>query len=280
VSLSFAPNGGLPWPLRGVQRWQDRDLARVNDVVLTVDHAIAQLDFIWDEAPIVRRLVDTCLIQETLKRGPISLDEPDLQEAMDAFRRARGLFAAADMHRWLADAGLSSAKLEHLLTGQATLRKLTARVAAGRVDEYFAAHRDELAEVALLRLDFPDLVRACAALDEFCREGSFLSVAQRAIAEAVSSGEQAPVLDSVVLRRREAVNFELSIATEPGAVLGPVPNQRGAALVQVVAVQPACLDKRTRQTIAQVLFEDWLAERRRTARIEWYWGNASQVAGG
>src|SRR6185436_2538959 len=68
VSLSFAPDGGLPWPLRGVQRWLDRDLARVNDVVMNVDQAIAQLDFIWDEAPIVRRLVDMCLIQETLRR--------------------------------------------------------------------------------------------------------------------------------------------------------------------------------------------------------------------
>jgi hypothetical protein len=87
------------------------------------------------------------------------------------------------------------------------------------------------------------------------------------------------VLDSLVLRRREAVNFELPTAAAPGDVLGPVPSKRGAALAQVVAVQPVCLDKRTRQTIAQVLFEDWLAERRRTARIEWYWGNASQVSG-
>lgn len=279
VSLSFAPDGGLPWPLRGVQRWQDRDLARVNDVLVTVEHAIAQLDFIWDDAPIVRRLVDMCLIQETLKREPIALDDTDLQEAMDGFRRARGLFAAEDTHRWLADSGLSSEKLEQLLRDQATLRKLRARVTAGRVEDYFAAHRDELAEVALLRLDFPDDVRARAALDELQRGALFVAVAQGAIARAVSGGEQAPVLDSVVLRRREAVEFELPTSAEPGQVLGPVPSKRGAALAQVVGVQPACLDTRTRQAIAQVLFDDWLAERRRTARIEWYWGNASQVTG-
>lgn len=279
VSLSFAPDGGLPWPLLGVQRWKDRDLARVNDIVLDVDHAIAQIDFIWDEAPIVRRLVDACLIRETLRREPIELDQADLQAAMDAFRRARGLFAAEDTHRWLADKGLSSEKLEQLLSDQAALGKLRARVAAGRVEEYFAAHCDELAEVALLRLDFPDEVHARAALDEIRNGTSFFAVAQRAIGEAVSGGEQAPVLESVVLRRREAVKCELPVAAEPGEVFGPVPSKQGAALVQVVAVHPACLDKRTRQTIAQMLFEDWLAERRRTARIEWYWGNASQVSG-
>jgi putative peptide maturation system protein len=261
-----------------VQRWQDRDLARINDVVLTVDDAIAQLDFIWDEAPLVRRLVDMRLIQETLKREPITLDDTDLQEAMDTFRRARGLFAAEDTHRWLADRGLSAEKLEQLLKSQATLRKLRAQVAAGRMEEYFAAHRDELAEVALLRLDLADEVRARAALDELRHGAPFLAVAQRAIVEAASGGEQAPVLESVVLRRREAVEFDLPIAAPPGEVFGPVPSKRGAALMQVVATHPACLDTRTRQAIAQVLFEDWLAERRRTARIEWYWGNASQVS--
>jgi putative peptide maturation system protein len=276
VSLSFSPDGGLPWPLRGVQRWLDRDLARVNDVVLDVDHAIAQLDFIWDEAPIVRRLVDTCLIQETLKREPIALDDADLQEAMDAFRRARGLFAAEDTHRWLAEKGLSAEKLEQLLRDQAMLRKLRERVASGRVEEYFAAHGEELAELTLLRLDFPDEVHAYSALDEVRSGRAFLTVAQSAISEAVSRDAVAPVLESVQVRRRDVV--ELPITAQAGEVLGPIASKRGAALLQVVAVRPEVLDKRTRHAIAQVLFEDWLAKRRHTARIQWYWGNATQAA--
>jgi putative peptide maturation system protein len=279
VSLSFAADGDLPWPLRGVQRWQDRNLARVNGGVVTVDQAIAQLDFIWDEVPLVRRLVNTCLIQETLKREPITVDEADLQEAMDSFRRARGLFTAEDTHQWLADKALSAEKLEQLLVDQATLRKLRARVAEGRVEDYFVAHRDELAEVGLLRLDFADEGRARAALDELRRGETFVALAERALAEAVSRGEQAPVLESLVLRRREAATFELPIAVAPGDLVGPLPSKRGAALVQALAVQPACLDKRTRQAVEQVLFEDWLADRRKAARIEWYWGNASQVVG-
>jgi hypothetical protein len=57
-----------------------------------------------------------------------------------------------------------------------------------------------------------------------------------------------------------------------------MPGQRGAALLQVLAVHPACLDTRTRESIVHLVFDDWLAERRRAARIEWYWGNATQVA--
>src|SRR3989442_1755928 len=62
VSLSFCPDRILPWPLRGVHRWGERDLVRVNNTLLKVDQAIACLDFIWDEAPIINRLVNVCLI--------------------------------------------------------------------------------------------------------------------------------------------------------------------------------------------------------------------------
>jgi putative peptide maturation system protein len=278
VSLSFSPDGGLPWPLRGVQRWHDRDLAKVNNVVLTIEHAIAQLDFVWDQAPIVRQMVDACLIRETLQREPIDVDDLDLQEALDVFRRARRLFAAEDTHRWLADNGISSEKLEQLLRDQAALRKLRARVAAGRVEEYYAAHREALGDFALLRLDFVDQVQARAALDATRRE-AFVAVAQQAIGDAVARGRTPPVLESLVLRRRDAGNLELPVTAQPGDVFGPIHSDRGAALLQVLAVRPACLDERTRKTIVHLLFEEWLAARRRSARIEWYWGNADQVTG-
>src|SRR5688572_20120200 len=46
VSLSVCPERALPWPMRGVHRWSDAELAMVNDTVLLVDQAVACLDFI------------------------------------------------------------------------------------------------------------------------------------------------------------------------------------------------------------------------------------------
>jgi putative peptide maturation system protein len=293
ISLSFSPDGGLPWPLRGVHRWRDQDLAKVNNVVLTVDRAIGELDAIRDEAPIVRRLVDLCLIQETLQREPIALDEDELQQAMDAFRRARRLFTAEDTQRWLTDKGLTPETFEQLVGDQAVRARLQTRIAAGRVEEYFAAHRQELATVALLRLDFPDLERARNALAEARRGASFHALVQRSIAQAVVAGQKAPRLDSAVLRRRDAVRLELLpmvsggvrsepvadlFSAQPGDVLGPALSKHGAAILQVLAVGPAALDRRTRQEIVQLLFDEWLEERRKAARIEWYWGNPRQAS--
>src|SRR5207247_7550669 len=101
ISLSFCPDRALPWPLRGVHRWSDKDLVRVNDTVLQVDQAIACLDFIWGEWPLVKRLVDTCLIQEALQKDPIDLSDAQLQQAMDGFRRAHQLYTAEDPFRWM-----------------------------------------------------------------------------------------------------------------------------------------------------------------------------------
>jgi hypothetical protein len=47
--------------------------------------------------------------------------------------------------------------------------------------------------------------------------------------------------------------------------------------MRVIAVKPANLDERTREEIKNVLFERWLSERRKAARIEWCWGNASRT---
>jgi putative peptide maturation system protein len=295
VSLSFSPDGGLPWPLRGVHRWRDQDLAKVNNVVLTVDRAIAELDAVQDEAPIARHLVDLCLIQETLQREPIALDEDELQHAMDAFRRARRLFTAEDTQRWLAEKGLTPEALEQLVGDQAALARLRARITAGRVEEYFGVHREEFTTVTVLRLDFPDLERARAALGEARRGTSFHTLAQRSIAQAVVTGQKPPRLDSTVLRKRDVASLELlpvmngGIRSDPvaalfsaqaGDVLGPSLSKHGAALLQVLAVGPPALDRRTRQEIVQLLFDDWLAERRRAARIEWYWGSARQSGSG
>jgi flavin-dependent dehydrogenase len=41
---------------------------------------------------------------------------------------------------------------------------------------------------------------------------------------------------------------------------------------------PARLDEPTRSAIKKILFEQWLAERREAASVEWYWGNAARTS--
>ena len=66
----------------------------------------------------------------------------------------------------------------------------------------------------------------------------------------------------------------LLFSTEPGQVAAPVPSREGYELVRVLRFHPARLDEATREKVRKLLFEEWLAEGRRRARVEWFWGAA------
>jgi len=142
VSLSYCLERAVPWPLRGVHRWSEGDLVRVNDNVLQVDVAMACLDFIWDEASMIDRLVNMCLIQEELELHPIHFTDAELQEAMNHFRSAKKLFKAEDTLRWLERHGMSYEKLERYVAETAIVPKLRDRITAGHVEELYSAEID------------------------------------------------------------------------------------------------------------------------------------------
>lgn len=281
VSMSFCPDQALPWPLRGVGRWSDKDLVRVNNTTLRVEDAIPFLDFIWDEAPIVKRLLNVCLIWEALAKDPIELSDAELQRASDAFRRTHKLFTAADTYQWMERRGMTQDKLERLVADEATVAKLRERVTAGRVEEYFAAHRADFDVACVARLEFPDEESARRALEQIrSGKGDFFAVAQRHFLMAAERSSDRPVdLFAVVQRGQACPELATPIfAAAPGDLVGPVRTEEGYVLVRILSFKHACLDEATRTAIKKILFEMWLEERRQAARIEWFWGNAARTS--
>jgi putative peptide maturation system protein len=283
VSLSFCPDRALPWPLRGVHRWSDQDLLRVNHQVLTVDQAIACLDFIWEDRQLIDRLVNVCLIQETLAQDPINLSHDELQQAMDGFRRARRLYTAEATRHWIERRGMTHEQLERYVSDEAIIAKLRQQVTAGRVEEYFAQHQAAFDAAAIARIDVTDeeLARRLAAL---IRSGDldFYRAADQQFLAADRRFEQASPVRFTSIRRGQAP-AELAnavFAAPPGTVPPAVPTENGYCVVRVLAVTPAVLDDVTRGAIEQQLFDGWLEERREAIAIEWNWGNAARLAHG
>jgi putative peptide maturation system protein len=280
VSLSYCPERAIPWPLRGVHRWSEADLVRVNGVLLKVDEAIAYLDFIWDEAPLIERIVNACVMREELDREPIALADAELQEAMNQFRAAKKLFKAQDTLDWLERHGMSHEKLERYVADNVLVAKLRDKIAADRVEDYFRQHPGDFDTARIARLEVADEAQA-RELAEQIRAGrlDFYAAAERCFLEKAEQG--APItasLFSVIERRRAAAALRDQLfAAAPGQLIGPVAVEAGFALVRVLAIAPARLDGRTCAVIKDLLFSDWLAERRHAARIEWCWGNVSKT---
>lgn len=272
VSISFCPEKTLPWPLRGVQRWSEMNLVRVNATVLKVDQAVALLDFIWDDAPMLKRLVHAALIREALNQEPVTLTDEDLQRALNAFRRTHRLLKAADMHRWMAERGLTQEKLECLVIEHAQIAALRDRVTAGRVEEYFESHRADFDTVSIAQFAVSDPGEAQRIAAQI-RTGAidFDEAAERCFL----TGRSIPIEHFAAIRRGQAVpELHPVFSAEPNSVLGPIRSGETSTIIRVLSITPASLDSPTRSKIQDKLFELWLDARREESTIEWYWGQS------
>ena len=279
TSLSYCPDRAQPWPLRGVQRWSDQDVLRVNATRLQVSQAVACLDFIWDHAPIIDRLVNVCLIQEELEREPIELSTAELQRAMDGFRRAHRLYTAGETRSWLERRGISHAELEELVGDEAVVAKLRQSVTEGRVEAYFEAHQSdfETAHIARLALSTEAEAAEASHLIRSARLDFYALAEQRFVAS--SHDDQVRMTFDVVQRRGMSDALADAILNAaPGDVVGPVVDGDAHVLALILSRGPAQLDARTRAAVERVLFDQWLAERRSRADIEWFWWNAARTA--
>ncbi|TQS28725.1 TIGR04500 family putative peptide maturation system protein [Microbispora sp. KK1-11] len=268
VSVAFAPDRALPWPLRGSRNSGEQVVVRVNGMEVAMEQAMAVLDELWSDASVASRLVDAALVAHELSDDPVDLSPAELQDALDAFRRARGLLTVEATRAWMAERGLDHAGLEHIVAQEAGIARLRRRVAGDRADGLFAADLHSYERLCVLSLRYPRLEAARAAADRL-RDGGADPLAS-AVAETLDHGADA--------RLRRLFRAELgqgAANAAPGDVLGPYGPD--PVVTQVVEVRPAVLDDATRRGIEQRLFEDWLAGRRREAHVEWVWGDARRT---
>jgi putative peptide maturation system protein len=237
-----------------------------------VDQAVALLDFIWDDAPMLKRLVHAALIREALNQEPVTLTDEDLQRALNAFRRTHRLLKAADMHRWMAERGLTQEKLECLIVEHAQIAALRDRVTAGRVEEHFESHRAAFDTVSLAQFAVSNAAEAHRIAEQI-RTGAvdFHEAAVRCFL----TGHSVPIEHFVVIRRGQA-SLELlpAFSAVPHSVSGPIRSGEISKIVCVLSKTPASLDGATRSMIQDKLFEAWLEDRREKSSIEWYWGQS------
>ncbi|MCT9929249.1 TIGR04500 family putative peptide maturation system protein [Planotetraspora sp. A-T 1434] len=264
LSLSHCPDRGLPWPLRGARAASgNMALLRVNGISMELDRVVAALDFVWDELRLADRLVAACLLEQELQEAPITLSDAELQEAMNAFRRAKGLTTAEATYAWMERHSLSHSALEDMVAGEAAVARLRERVTADKVEAHFARHRADHDTARVVRLGFPDEASARTAASALRHAaGSFYELAERGGVEAAF----------IEVRRADAPAEVFD--ARPGTVAGPF----GATLFKVIEVRTATLDEATRKAVQKTLFDEWIEERRAASKVEWFWGSASRTA--
>ncbi len=271
VSVSITDDG-LPWPLRGVARATEFDLLRVNTVTMPIQEAFSSIDAMFDDRHILRSLIDACLLGEAIDAEGIEIHPGELQSAADSFRAARGLFSAESTNHWLRERSLSPEQFGQLVEQQAKISALRSIIVGDRVDAVSAG-------------------AACGTAPTFLQV-SWVQVpagADRADSDAAQVLARDPLLAIVTARREQrraglerwrsadvperfSAVLDAPVGTVVRATDGP------PALAVVVDRDEPQDAEAARERLARRVFDEWLAERRRSADIQWFWGNERRTA--
>lgn len=215
----------------------------------------------------VHDAIDAALIRQAADERGIAATDDEIQHAADQFRTARELYDADTTEAWLAEHFLSYEDWEASLAQAVITQKLRAAVTAGQIEQHFATNRLTFDTAAVSHLVARDEDVARELLAQIKDDGAdFHALARQHSLDAAT--RPAGGYAGVVRRTEMEADVEAAVfGAQPATVVGPFKQEHGWLLVKVEAQQRAALDDALRETITTQLFADWLAERRRKARV-------------
>jgi len=265
VALSWRPDEGVPWSARYADHWAANFVLSVNDQPTTIQSALIYLSARLKRRPdLMRELVDRSLTFAAMQETPPEIGDAELESAIDAFRRAQGLFTGVATQAWLDDMQLTMESLEGLVAESLQLQKFKDAITdAAKVRSYFATHRSDFDRLTVMRLEGLTRRSARDVADRWRRRGVC----------PVFDGRKAPLQSPTGrLDTSFACDLPPELAAEPvNAVIGPVSGGKTLWVAQVLGRSAARFDGATRERIGRQLFEAWLADKRSTASIRWHW---------
>lgn len=284
LTLSWCPERGVPFVMRGMQRAGQRELVRVDGTVLEIDEAMEALEFMWGSVRVLDRTIDTCLLKAAVTREPIELSDEELQRGVEAFRAARGLFTVEATERWLAERGLTEEMLERIVGDDLMLHAFRRRVTAGEIERLLREQPEQLDRVELFHFEVGDEA-VTTRLAEDIRAGSvgFFEAAERVLAERAKSGKGGCACGSGIqlshyLRCKLAFPHGSPGPGDTGQIVVMREGAKPFSIARVMRVTPATPESLDRDEAEELLFDRWLAEQRRGARVTWNFGGSATAA--
>ncbi|HEV2765678.1 MAG TPA: peptidylprolyl isomerase, partial [Pyrinomonadaceae bacterium] len=211
--------------------------------------------------------IDAELIRQAAARHGVEVSDKELQQAADEFRIARELHDAEATDDWLAARQLTYGDWEQMLERQVAARKLRERLTAGRVEQHFAEHMlaFEVAHVSRIVAADEDLARELRA--QIVEDGADFHALARQFSTDAATRLAGGYVGPLGRADFEAASESAVFGASAGQVVGPFKTDHGWTLFKVESVERAVLDDARREAIASQLFDEWLSERRRKAKV-------------
>jgi len=248
------------------RRWlgdrRHQRLLTVDGVGTSIDSFLQHLKGISNPGPDpMADLVNRLLIEAAVGESPPAVTDAEIEEMVDEFRIGHGLFSGDATQRWLDDAGLTMNGLRALMEQRARTRKFRHGIITERVRPYFDARKRDFDVLTIFHVEAPSRADGRALANAAQSSGLWA---------AVNDGSRFARLNG---RREIRYQHDLPDFADAGVntVIGPEPFGKGFRVGQLLGRKAARFDRPTRAHIEDLLFLEWLSERRKKAKVEWHW---------
>jgi len=204
------------------------------------------------------------LVASYAEDNGIAAGQEAIQGAVNDWRIANGLYQASEVADWLAERALAMDDLAEFARMEVLKERVREHVAAGKVERTFTEQRSRFEAVALSQIVLNERGLARELRFKILEGESFYLLAR-----TFSIDECSKLAGGYIGRKERGqlpkVIEEHTFGTAPGTIAGPLEIDKRFYVIKVEEVYPAELNGDTRARIEQILFDEWLAARRKEA---------------
>ncbi|WP_344056685.1 TIGR04500 family putative peptide maturation system protein [Microbispora corallina] len=266
VAISAQTEDGVPWLVDHSTHWAAGQVVSVDGIGLSVPAALYALRALGArDRTVHEQLADYRILLSEIDGDKEPVGDAELREAMDDFRRRRGLFSRERTLRWLEEVGLPEDAFAGFMETTARMNRVRARFAGEPARAYLREHADELAHARAAWVTGRDraVIEEIAGADT---AAALLDRAGRAL-------EERPGRLRLTTAAGPASELPAPLrAAAPGRVVGPAESEDG--LLAGVVLDRAAADPDDPAALAaaaDAAYTAWLAGRRAAAAITWHW---------
>ena len=263
--LGWHHDEGRPWSVDYSEHWAANYVATVNKRDITIREALTFLRQISDKDPnLFRQFIDEALMASAVEQDCPAVSDREIAQAGRNFKRFYGLSSEDDLDSWLKKTGLNRDGWRAWLIGGIQLSKFRDRLCKGRFQSYFKEHKQDLAEILIHRVSFPNRDSA----EQLLHKARTMPL-NDAVCEMRWQGSE--LVSETELVRLDEIPPEARKGIVPGALWGPCGIGARHVVYQFLKMRPARLDASTRSLIRKRLVSAWLAAEHAASTVHWHW---------
>lgn len=143
--------------------------------------------------------------------------------------------------------------------------KVKQQVVAERLDAYVETHSDEYERVRFFEVRTP-IEEAAERLVAEARKVELLAAARAMLCDSSQ-----PLADGALTVRYAGTLPPPLRTASSGEIIGPYREEQQYLVAEIYGRQAARLDSETHDAVQEAVYQEWLAEQRARATIQWHW---------